>query len=193
MAAVGHTDTGIASGELHQADELEVRYRAYRHRQAARLLQLMPREAVRPLYRRALAALPPERLPFQGDPLALLTELAETLLPLPPLEVWRDDLLRHTEGHLRDVEESVHGPTAEAPATLEARTLESGGCRWRVLLRAFLDQGTWRGLMVFQDEAGGAMYRTAMVFRDTDPVALLDRFRSFEPAALEAFLRSARP
>lgn len=195
IAPTGSPTVGapLATPGLHAVEELETRYRAYRRRQAARLLQLMPREAVRPLYRRALDSLPAEALPFQGDPLALLTRFCEDLLPLPPLEAWRDDLLRHEDAHLRDLAESVHGPTADAPATLEARSVDAGGRRWRVLLRAFRDDGGWQGMMVFEDEADGASYRTASVFREPDPLELRDRFRSFEPAALEAFLRSARP
>lgn len=181
------------SAAIHQADELASRYRAYRRRQAIHLLHLMPRSAVRPLYRRALAALPPDESPFEGDPLALLADHCGELLPLPPLEVWRDDLLRHPEGHLRDLEESVHGPTAEAPATLEARSLRSVGRRWRVLLRTFREGDAWRGFMVFEDQDGGASHRTAPVFREGDPLELRERFRSFDLPALEAFLRSARP
>ena len=71
--------------------------------------------------------------------------------------------------------------------------VESEGRPWRVLLRAFRDEGAWKGLMVFEDRVGGASFRTAPVFREGDLLELRDRFRSFEPAALEAFLRSARP
>lgn len=186
-------DTAGASPRLHEDDELQVRYRAYRRRQAARLLQLIPREAVRPLYRRALERLPAGDRPFQGDPLALVTSLCETFLPLPPMEVWHDDLVRNPDGHLRDLEESVHGPTADAPATLASREMVSEGRRWRVLLRSFRDEDAWRGFMVFEDQAGGPSHHTAIVFRERDPLELRSRFRSFEPAALEAFLRSSRP
>lgn len=190
IAAAGHPAPGPA---LQETPELRARYRAYRRRQAARLVQLMPREAVRPLYRLARERLAADGLPQADDPLALLTRLCETLLPLPPFDVWRDDLLRNQESHLHDLAESVHGPTAETPATLEARDMISGGRRWRVLLRAFHADGAWRGLMVFQDSSGGPAYRTAPVFREPGPVELRERFRSFEPTALEAFLRSARP
>jgi hypothetical protein len=175
------------------SDELDARYRAYRRRQAARLLQLMPREAVRPLYRRALAARPDAEGPFQGDSLALLTDFCEGLLPLPTREAWARDLEAHPEAYLRDLAETVHGPTADAPATLETRTLESGGEAWEVLLRGFHEPSGWRGFLAFRRSGADASFRTATVFQEAHPLGLRDRFRSFEPAALEAFLRSARP
>ena len=73
------------------------------------------------------------------------------------------------------------------------RGLDAGGRRWDVLLRAFHDGAAWRGLMAFEDREGGPSFRTAPVFREGDLLELRARFRSFEPAALEAFLRSARP
>lgn len=175
------------------ADELDARYRAYRRRQAARLLQLMPREAVRPLYRRALAARPDADGPFEGDSLALLVAFCEDLLPLPSREAWARDLQAHPEAHLRDLEETVHGPTADAPATLETRSLVSGGASWEVSLRGFHEPAGWRGFLAFRRTDADAAFRTAVVFQEAHPLGLRDRFRSFEPSALEAFLRSARP
>ena len=37
------------------------------------------------------------------------------------------------------------------------------------------------------------MHRTALVFRESDPADLRERFLSFESGTLEAFLRSALP
>lgn len=196
------TASGLGSGRaslppgaaLHEADELEARYRAYRRRQAMRLLQLMPRDAIRPLHRQALAAAASGEGEARGDdPLDFLAAFCERVLPLPPMEVWRRDLLQHPDAHLEDLRESVHGPTADAPATLDSRELASASGRWRVFLRAFRDGEAWRGFMVFRPAAPGASFRTAAVFREADPLEIRERFRSFDPGALEAFLRSARP
>ncbi len=190
---VGPGTSPLAAPALDAEAELDARYRAYRRRQAARLLQLMPREAVRPLYRRALEARADADGPFEGDSLALLTEFCEGLLPLPSRQAWARDLREHPEAHLRDLEESVHGPTADAPVTLETRSLESGGASWQVSLRGFHEPAGWRGFLDFRTADAGPSFRTAIVFQEPDPLGLRDRFRSFEPAALEAFLRSARP
>jgi hypothetical protein len=37
------------------------------------------------------------------------------------------------------------------------------------------------------------VHRTTLIFRETDPADLRERFLGFEPVALEAFLRSALP
>ncbi|HET9947470.1 MAG TPA: hypothetical protein VFQ22_00965, partial [Longimicrobiales bacterium] len=78
-----------APGGLGQSlarDELLSQYRAYRTRQARRLIQMLPREAVRPLYRRAI------REGFGdesgSDPLGALVRYCESLLPLPPFAEW---------------------------------------------------------------------------------------------------------
>lgn len=177
---------------LHAAGELDTRYRAYRRRQAARLLDLVPPTAVRPLYRAALEAADLGAAGDARDPLTLLLEFCERLIPLPSPEVWRDDLLRHPEAHLEDLSDSIHGPSPDAPATLTARTLSWDGRSWRVRLVGYPTEGGWRGLLVFHDPAG-ASHRTTTIFHEADAVALRDRFRSFEPGALRAFLRSAIP
>lgn len=182
------------AGPLVEREELEARYRAYRRRQAARLLQLVPRAAIRPLLREAHGSRAgAEEVASGEDPLELLTRFCEGLLPLPPLETWLRDLERHPEAHLGDLRESVHAPDADAPATLDTREVSSAGVRWEVRLRAFRDADAWRGFMVFHDRSEGGAHRTATVFREADPLTLRERFRSFDRGALEAFLRSARP
>jgi hypothetical protein len=106
--------------------------------------------------------------------------------------VWRHDLLRHPEAHLEDLSDSVHGPSPDAPATLAARTLSWDGRSWQVRLVGYPTEAGWRGLLAFHDPAG-ASHRTTTVFHEADAVGLRDRFRSFEPGALRAFLRSALP
>lgn len=172
-------------------DELLVQYEAYRKRQARGLVRLLPREAIRPLYRRALEAGFGDRTP--ADPLAALADYCETLLPLPPFEEWCEDLERFPVAHLRDLDDSAAAPTAEAPTTVEARLFEFAGSPWIAYLRSFRDGAAWRGYIAFEDRHSRRVHRTALIFRETDPADLRDRFLGFEAVALEAFLRSALP
>lgn len=180
----------VSEAELHQ------RYAAYRRRQALRLVQMLPRDAIRPLYRRARDdARAADRLADGGeaDPLALLGSFCEALLPLPPFEVWLADLRTHPAGHFADLEESADGPTAEAPSTMGVRPIVVAGRPWRAHLRSFRDAGLWRGYISFEEGGSGRVHRTAAVFCETEAGELRDRFFSFEETALEAFLRSALP
>ena len=171
-------------------------YEAYRRRQAVRLVQMLPRDAVRPLYRRArdearrLGALAEGG---EDDPLALLVDYCLRLLPLPPFEVWLGDLRAHPDGHLTDLAESAEGPTAEAPSTMEVRSVEYNGRAWLARLRSFREQDLWRGYIAFEEGDSGCVHRTAAVFCEHHPSDLRERFLSFESAALQAFLRSALP
>lgn len=152
---------------------------------------MLPQEAIRPLYRRALA-----QEGFSGrqqDPLAILVTYCEQLLALPPFEVWMDDVTLHPVAHLQDLDDSADVPTALAPATMEVRLFEHGGEPWIAHLRSFRDGVIWRGFIAFEERRSGRIHRTALVFRESDPADLRERFLSFESAALEAFLRSALP
>ena len=171
--------------------ELEAQYDAYRRRQARRLIRLLPREAIRPLYRRALAQT--ERLPDSLDPLGVLVEFCESVLPLPPFAIWREDLLAHPVAHLHELDDSADAPTAETPSTVATRMFSSRGSDWIASLRSFRDEVTWRGYIAFEDQEHDTVQHTAVIFRESDPAELRDRFFSFDEAALEAFLRSALP
>jgi hypothetical protein len=172
-------------------DELLIQYQAYRKRQARGLIRLLPREAVRPMYRRALEAGYGDRTP--ADPLAALVDYCETLLPLPPFEQWAEDLERFPAAHLRDLDDSAAAPTAEAPTTVEARLFEFAGNPWIAYLRSYRDGAAWRGYIAFEDRHSRRVHRTALIFREVDPADLRERFLGFESVALEAFLRSALP
>jgi hypothetical protein len=177
-------------------EELRGRYEAYRRRQAAKLVQMLPRDAVRPLYRRARDEARREgmlREGGEGDPLALLMAYCQGLLPLPPYDVWCSDLRSHPDGHLTDLAESAEAPTAEAPSTMEVRSVDYNGRPWLARLRSFREQDLWRGYIAFEERDSGRVHRTATVFCEDHPSDLRDRFLSFEAAALEAFLRSALP
>jgi hypothetical protein len=186
------TPTGLeARASVGFPGELEAQYAAYRRRQARGLIRLLPREAVRPLYRRALA---------QGcgaeatdDPLGALVSYCERLLPLPPFETWCEDVRRHATAHLQDLDDSADAPTAEAPTTVVTRRFTSGGEPWVAHLRSYREGDTWRGYIAFEDERSHRVHSTALIFRESAPVDVRERFLDFDLASLEAFLRSAIP
>lgn len=114
-------------GELREA------YAEYRERQARQLVTLLPREAIRPLYRLALEDPALETVP--DDPLSQLAAVCATLLPLPPFEVWVGDVLSHPEAYLAELDRVPDAPSATAPATLESRRLPRDDGRWIARLR----------------------------------------------------------
>jgi hypothetical protein len=171
--------------------ELLLEYRAYRKRQARGLVGMLPKEAVRPLYRRALRAGNGEK--ESTDPLATLVDYCETLLPLPPFERWCEDREASPSAYLRDLDDSAAAPTAEAPTTVGTRTFGVGGAVWVAHLRSFRDGDAWRGYIAFEEQESGRVHRTALIFRESDPADLRERFFDFETVALAAFLRSALP
>ena len=173
-------------------EELEAQYAAYRRRQARGLIRLLPREAIRPLYRRALAdGLGAEEA--SADPLGALLRYCEGLLPLPPFEDWLEDVRLNAAAHLHDLDDSAEAPTAEAPTTVEARRFAFEGDPWVAHLRSYRDGPTWRGYIAFEDAGANRVHRTALIFRESDPVDVRERFLGFDVAALQAFLRSALP
>lgn len=172
--------------------ELLERYRAYRRRQARGLLHMLPREAVRPLYRRALQGVEERQSP-DADPMETLLVYLERLLPLPPFEVWRADVANAPEAHLHDIGDSADAPAADAPVTVESRDFSLGDRSWAAHLRSFRDGDAWRGFIAFEDRSSNRVHRTALIFREPDAVGVRERFLSFEARTLEAFLRSALP
>jgi hypothetical protein len=172
-------------------ESLLTEYRAYRERQARGLVGLLPKEAVRPLYRRALRAGHGEK--HSTDPLATLVAYCETLLPLPPFERWCEDRAAYPTEHLRELDDSAAAPTAEAPTTVESRKFDVGGTPWLAHLRSFRDGDAWRGYIAFEEQVSRSVHRTALIFRESDPADLRERFLEFETVALTAFLRSALP
>ncbi len=195
---------GLPVGESTyvDVDELHARYALYRRRQAARLVRMLPKEAVRPLYRRAraeVARAEATRVGTRGlaadndDPLALLMDYCERLLPLPSFDIWVADLAGNPHAHWADLEDSLEGPTADAPSTMGARSFRVGGRDWLARLRSFREAGLWRGYIAFDESATGRVHRTATVFCEHEAEGLLARFEAFDSSALEAFLRSALP
>lgn len=186
MAAVGsasgaHDEAGIDRGELQRW------YALYRRRQARRLLDLLPREAVRPLYRAAAAR------SEHPDPLERLVAYCADILPLPPFEVWASDLAAHPDAHLRDWDDAIDAPTAGEPATLAVRELRRAAEVWRVRLMGFAEAGSWRAYLTFHGPSVHDAFHTACVFQEATAGALRDRFRGFDDPIIEGFLRSCLP
>jgi hypothetical protein len=190
VSAVTH-DAAVADVAGLGVDELRAEYAAYRRRQARALVRLLPREAVRPLYRRALQA--GGSVNGAADPLGALVGYCERLLPLPPFERWLEDRRRYPDAHLHDVDDSAEAPTAEAPSTLDVRTFDVSGASWVARLRSFREGVTWKAFIAFERSGSRDVHRTALIFREADPVDVRERFNSFDHAALRAFLRSALP
>jgi len=181
-----------ARAEAISGAELAMQYQAYRRREARGLIGLLPVGAIRPLYRRALRE--SGQRPDRDDPMRLLVSYCERILPLPPFEMWLEDRGRFPAQHWDALEGSAEVPSPASPATFDVRTFARDSVEWRACLRGFRDRDVWRGFIAFEDaESGDAVYRTALIFRESEASELRDRFRSFESGTLEAFLRSALP
>ena len=187
----------IASRGGQTLELLRARYEAYCAREAAALPGLLPREGVRALYRSARAA---AEGPV-GDPLALLVAHCRAVLPLPPFEVWLEDYLRDRTPYLEEGD-AMGAPRREAPVTVELRRVEHRGRAWVAGLSLFHEPAGWRGFIAFHPEdadapeaahPGRAHARTGDIFREDSSEAVRQRFRSFTPDTLQAFLRSALP
>ena len=182
--------------EAYTLEVLRARYEAYCAQQAAALPGLLPRGGVRALYRRARAQVSE---PIE-DPLALLVAHCRTLLALPPFDVWLEDYLRDRAPYLESLD-VLGGPRREAPVMVEVRRLQHQGQGWLAGLLLFRGPSGWRGFISFHEEEGapGSVEasaprpRTGEIFREDSSEAIRVRFRSFSPATLQAFLRSALP
>ena len=180
----------------HPAETTEVlylRYHGYRRRQSARLLHVMPRDAVRDLYARAREWAQGRGLHDSQDPMATLVRFAEHLLPLPPFEVWLADREQHPLHHIEDANEGPHAPSVGLPGRLEDRRFDYAGRSWIVSLHVFRDGSVWRGFLRFRQRGGTRRYHTANIFLEETAKEVRRRFREFDRATLGAFLRSVLP
>ena len=172
---------------------LYLRYHAYRRRQAAQLLHVIPREAVRDLYARAREWAKERGLHDGRDPMASLKKFAEELLPLPTFEVWLADRERFPLCHLEDYTESAHAPRVSRPGKVEEREIGRDGRRWIGSLNVFREGDVWRGFIRFRERGKTQRYHTANIFREDSATEIRRRFREFDREALGAFLLSVLP
>lgn len=180
----GRTAVGEKAGEAWSS------YREYRQRQAAALLSLVPQEAIRPLYRlartEAVASDP-------RDPLGLLVAFCETLLPLPPFDVWQDDLRAHPAAHLDDADRGPRPKRSHDHVTVEMRPFESCRDRWNAELDVRSEADVWRGHITFRATGRPEAHSTGEIFRERTADAVRARFLEFDDHTLRAFLRSVLP
>jgi len=165
-------------------------YERYCEHEARGLLALLPRVGLRSLYSRARSAAKGEGTP--QDPIALATEEARKLLPLPPYEVWVEAYLRDRAPFLQALG-IASVPARAEPVLVDVREMAGG---WMAELHLSCRGADWVGFLLFRRSAYSEnMYglRTADIFRGGDPEELLDRFREFQPGTLAAFLRSISP
>ncbi|MDX1632869.1 MAG: hypothetical protein R3234_13445 [Thermoanaerobaculia bacterium] len=167
-------------------------YRGYRRRQAEALVRVLPRDAVRPLYRRAREWAVANRAHEGKDPLATLVAFCEELLPLPPYPVWLADFRSHRDGHLEEIQ-AAPGPVQKEPVEVDIRRLRAAEERWYASLNLFLGEDVWRGFVAFRREGRPESVRTTDIFRGESAREIRKRFREFDEETLRAFLRSTLP
>jgi hypothetical protein len=173
--------------------EYRERYEAYCTWQAQLLPTLVPREAIRPMYRAAHEWALERGLETGKDPLALLRRYCRAILPLPPFEVWVERFRAAPEAFLEIPARSGELAGAANVASIVAvRGLEHGGGVWTAALNVQQAESGWRGFIGFTGSRGNTV-RTAEIFLEPSLDGLRDRFWTLEPDTLSAFLRSALP
>ena len=175
---------------VETTEVLYFRYQAYRRRQAAKLLHVMPREAVRELYGQARDWARQRGLHDGRDPMATIQRFAMEILPLPPFDVWLEDRRRHPISHLEEYSDDPHAPPVGRPGRIDTRAFRHGGRAWKVSLHVFREREAWRGFLEFEEKAGGPGYKTANIFREDSATQVRRRFEDFDDGTLSAFLLS---
>ncbi len=197
LSAGSRRDAPSATSAARLMEEdpaLEVRYQEYRRRQARDLASALPREAIRPLHAKARRWASEIGLRAGGDPLATFTLFLETILPLPPFDVWAHDRAVHLAAHLQEEFGPPRIPTpGTPPVTVESRGVEMGGRRWRATLNVSRREEAWRGFIAFTPLEGNDPVKTGEIFREDDPEEIRERFRGYHVRTLRAFLRSVLP
>ena len=175
------------------AATLKGRYEEYCRQQITLLLQVIPREAVRPLYRRARVWATERALHEPKDPMSTLRGFCREILPLPPFDVWLLDREKHHSAHVSSGGEE--GPPAEPmePIAVDVRRMQHKTQPWRGTLEVYRGGDAWRGLIRFQRDGEEGQFLTGEIFREDDLQELRDRFNSFSAPTMSAFLRSTLP
>ena len=172
---------------------LKGRYEEYCRRQVTLLLEIIPREAVRPLYRHARIWATERGLHETKDPMSTLRGFSRELLPLPPFEVWLLDYENHRVAHPGAAAEWA--PLAEPmkPLAVDVRSVEHEAEPWHGTLEVYRGGDVWRGLIRFQRDGEEGHFRTGEIFCEDDLQELRNRFNSFNAPTMSAFLRSTLP
>lgn len=184
---------GEAAASQCTDEGLRRQYQEYCQRQAAGLLRLVPKEAIRPLYRTARAWAAARGLHENKDPMATLVRYCRGLLPLPPFECWLEDYEHNRIAHLQYVFEGPLRARAVEPVVVDARDVRMDGETWTVGLSLFPDGEVWRGFIGFSRGPSDMGVRTANVFCEEDPKNIRARFTDLTSHTLQAFLRSTLP
>ena len=180
---VSPSDTGAVKG----------RYEEYCRQQVTLLLEIIPREAVRPLYRRARIWATERRLHDTKDPMSTLRVFCREVLPLPPFEVWRLDYENHRVAHAGGRVEWVLLAEPMDPIAVDVRRMEHEAEPWHGTLEVYRGGDAWRGLIRFQREGEEGQFRTGEIFCEDDLQDLRTRFNSFTASTMSALLRSTLP
>jgi len=188
----GGSSRGTAKATATE-EELRERYEAYCTWQAELLPTLVPREAIRPMYRAAHEWALERGLETGKDPLALLRRYCRDILPLPPFHAWVGRFRSHPEAFLEIPARPGALPgSANVSSIVAVRGVEHAGAFWTAALNVQESDSGWRGFIGFTG-AQGTTVQTAEIFMDPSLDDVRDRFRTLEPDTLSAFLRSALP
>ena len=172
---------------------LRGRYEGYCRQQVSLLLEIIPREAVRPFYRRARAWATERGLHESKDPMSTLRGFCREVLPLPPFEIWHLDYEKHPAAHVSaGAERSLLAEPME-PIAVDVRRIEHEAEPWQGTLEVYRGGDVWRGLIRFQRDGEEGHFRTGEIFCEDDLQDLRDRFISFTAPTMSAFLRSTLP
>ena len=180
-------------GSPRHSAALKGRYEEYCRQQVFLLLEIIPREAVRPLYRRARTWATERGVHDSKDPMSTLRLFCREVLPLPPFEVWLMDYDTHRLTHVSTGLGLLPVPEPMEPIAVEFRRLEHEAEPWHGTLEVYRGGDAWRGLIRFQRDGEEGQFRTGEIFREDDLQDLRDRFISFTAPTLRAFLRSTLP
>lgn len=188
---VSGTPRRFRSGSRYSAvpDSLRGLYERYCDREAMELLSLMPRDALRPFYRRAAEWAEQGMENENPDPLAVVRGYARHLLPLPPYDAWIPLYLANRTTFLQSME-IPSAPRRDDPVAVAVRAFGDG---WHAALCVTDAESGWNGFLQFHRSEGIQSCRTTDLFRGEEADEIRARFDSYDDATLVAFLRSALP
>ena len=172
------------------------KYNRYCQSQAAYLLQIVPRDSVRPLYRKARKWGISNGIHDTKDPMATLYCFCRALLLLPSFEGWLEDYSSHSLDYLKANSMSQQPSYAIEPSewvTVESRVIEYGGDRWHAHLDVYRGNDLWKGHIRFHRENDNIQLKTCAIFFDDETRDLRGSFCSLTFNTLTDFLRSVLP